>query len=235
MNKFLLIFLALIFGYGCVHVVRVDPVRSSLYSAGIGEKKSAFVGDPVFYHIDGLSLPGFVARTPYNNGEKEKYDNSLEPKIDIPTNSEWPVIGKDDNGDFLCTNSISRICLFITHDIENKYRAFAWTYCDRVMISSHVRSYALKVPTAAIFEKVDRIYQPGAGYFRRELLYNGKAGNTIKLSYREYKNDIARAAFTQDLIYDLTESKIIGFQDMHIEVLNATNTDINFIIRSLLH
>jgi hypothetical protein len=98
-----------------------------------------------------------------------------------------------------------------------------------------ISSYALEVPTAAIFEKVDRIYQPGPKYFKQELLYNGRAGNTIKLSYREYRYDIARAAFTQDLIYDLTESKIIGFRDMQIEILNATNTDINFIIRSLLH
>lgn len=232
MNKILLIFIVLIFDIGCMPVERVYPVRDQLYSAGIGEWKTSFVGDPIFYLINGESRPGFVAKEAYNNGKRTLRGVTLEPRIDIAINSEWIVIGKGNKDDFLCSNNQNQSCLFIKSAAPaNKYYAFAWEDCDTESMRTY---FDLEVPTGAIFEKVDRIFISGHGYSKRELLYNGKAGNTIKISYREYKDDLARPAFTQDLIYDLAESKIIGFQGMQIEVLNATNEYINFIIRSLL-
>ncbi|WP_298899938.1 hypothetical protein [uncultured Psychroserpens sp.] len=65
-------------------------------------------------------------------------------------------------------------------------------------------------------------------YFKQEFIYNGRVGNGLKFIYREYVEDYARPAFTQDLQYDLSESKIIGFRGLRIEVLNATNTEIKY-------
>lgn len=69
---------------------------------------------------------------------------------------------------------------------------------------------------------------PSKPYFEKSLLYNGKTGNTLKFSYREFSNDYARPAFTQELTYDLNESNVIGFQGMRIEVIKASNTDIEY-------
>jgi len=63
---------------------------------------------------------------------------------------------------------------------------------------------------------------------KQELVYNGKAGNTIKVSYREFSGNMARAAFTQDLVYDLSESKEISFRNIKIEVAEATNSYIRY-------
>jgi hypothetical protein len=71
----------------------------------------------------------------------------------------------------------------------------------------------------------------GKNSYREELIYNGKSKDTIRLSYREYKNDMARPAFYQDLTYDLSESREIAFRDLRIEVLEATNSAIKFIVK----
>ena len=58
--------------------------------------------------------------------------------------------------------------------------------------------------------------------FRQQIIYNGKVDNNIKFIYREFSNDMARAPFSQQMQYDLGESKIIGFKGARIEVVKAT-------------
>jgi hypothetical protein len=65
-------------------------------------------------------------------------------------------------------------------------------------------------------------------YFKQEFIYNGRVGDGLKFIYREYLNDYARPALTQDLQYDLSERKIIGFRGLRIEIINATNTEIEY-------
>lgn len=66
--------------------------------------------------------------------------------------------------------------------------------------------------------------------FKYVALYQGKSGNKIKISFREFKDDMARPAFTQDIEYELEKdgTSIIGFKGLRIEVLKATNTDITY-------
>lgn len=68
----------------------------------------------------------------------------------------------------------------------------------------------------------------GEGYYKQEFIYNGNVSNNIKFIYREYINDTARPAFTQELQYDLNESNIVGFKEMRIEIIKATNTGIEY-------
>lgn len=64
--------------------------------------------------------------------------------------------------------------------------------------------------------------------FRAQILYSGLSGNTIKTVYREFVEDLARPAFSQELQYNLDESKIISYKSVRIEILKATNTQIDF-------
>lgn len=68
--------------------------------------------------------------------------------------------------------------------------------------------------------------------FKQEFIFNGKVGSSLKFIYREYVNDMARPAFNQELQYDLNESNIIGFKGLRLEVVNATNTNIDYKILS---
>lgn len=69
---------------------------------------------------------------------------------------------------------------------------------------------------------------PKKEYFKQEFIYNGRVGNALKFIYREYIDDLARPAFIQDLQYDLSESKTIGFRGLRIEIIEATNTNIEY-------
>ncbi|GGY85425.1 hypothetical protein [Marinobacter zhanjiangensis] len=60
--------------------------------------------------------------------------------------------------------------------------------------------------------------------FRKELVYLGRSGDTIQLSYREFYNNMARPAFSNNIQYDLGDSDVIGFQGARFKVLSATNT-----------
>lgn len=66
--------------------------------------------------------------------------------------------------------------------------------------------------------------------FKYQALYQGKIGNTIKISFREFSHDMARPAFTQDIEYELESNKptIIGFKGLRIEVIKATNQNITY-------
>lgn len=68
--------------------------------------------------------------------------------------------------------------------------------------------------------------------FRRELLYTGRAGNQITLMYREFKGDMARPAFTQQLQYEASSNAIIGYQGARFRIISATNTEVTYEVQS---
>lgn len=78
------------------------------------------------------------------------------------------------------------------------------------------------------FESQDVSYNEDS--FKYEVLYQGKIANKIKISFREFNNDMVRPAFTQDIEYELESNKptIIGFKGLRIEVIKATNQNITY-------
>jgi hypothetical protein len=64
--------------------------------------------------------------------------------------------------------------------------------------------------------------------FRQQLIYQGRSGSSLKLSYREFTGDLARPAFSQDLTFDLSDGAVIGAKGARVEVLEATNTSIRY-------
>lgn len=75
--------------------------------------------------------------------------------------------------------------------------------------------------------------RPSADSKKMELLYQGFAGKTIKLSYREYVNDMARPAFFQDASYEIDGFPAeIAFKAARIKVLSAGNSGMSYIVLS---
>ena len=62
-------------------------------------------------------------------------------------------------------------------------------------------------------------------FVKQELLYSGKTGNIIEFAYREFRGGYAAPAFYQGVKYDLSESKVVTFQNYKIEVYTATNSE----------
>ncbi len=67
-----------------------------------------------------------------------------------------------------------------------------------------------------------------ANSFQQTLIYSGRVGDKINIGYREFSNDMARPAFNNDVEYDLSQSKTIGYKGAEVEVLEATNSSITY-------
>jgi hypothetical protein len=78
-------------------------------------------------------------------------------------------------------------------------------------------------------------YATGKATFRRELVYSGRAGNTLNILYREFANDMARPAFSQSLQYDIGTDPVIGYQGAKFKILSADNTGISYEVLSHLN
>lgn len=71
---------------------------------------------------------------------------------------------------------------------------------------------------------------------RHELLYSGLQGRTVHITYREYWTSasgvLTRPAFSQDLKYELGQDgkTIVTFKEVRIEVSEATNERIGFLV-----
>lgn len=77
------------------------------------------------------------------------------------------------------------------------------------------------------FERLKRPALTADG-FQQTLLYSGRIGNKINISYREFSNNMARPAFNNDVEYDLSESMVIGYKGAEIEIVEATNRLIKY-------
>ena len=63
---------------------------------------------------------------------------------------------------------------------------------------------------------------------RKVLLFKGFQGNTVKLSYREFAEDLARDSFTTDVEFDITSNKIIGYSSARIEIIDVSALEIKY-------
>ncbi|MGE6794439.1 MULTISPECIES: hypothetical protein [Psychrobacter] len=64
--------------------------------------------------------------------------------------------------------------------------------------------------------------------FQQTLLYNGKVGNKINIGYREFSGDSARSAFSNEVEYDLTDSRQIGYKGALLDIIEANNQLIEY-------
>lgn len=86
-----------------------------------------------------------------------------------------------------------------------------------------------KGDAAFSYQKKNVTYQNA---FQQILIYNGKVGNKINIGYKEFNNDFARPAFSNNVEYDLSESKVIRYKGAELEIIKATNQFIEYKVYS---
>ena len=62
----------------------------------------------------------------------------------------------------------------------------------------------------------------------QQLIYNGRVGESVKFLYREFKGDIARTPFQQNITYDLKIGEVIGFKGARFKILKADNVSLEY-------
>ncbi|RYG90511.1 MAG: hypothetical protein EON58_19175 [Alphaproteobacteria bacterium] len=75
---------------------------------------------------------------------------------------------------------------------------------------------------------VERLPIQSENSFQQTLIYSGRVGSKVNIGYREFSANVARPAFNNDVEYDLSESRTIGYRGAQIEIINATNEYIEY-------
>lgn len=71
-------------------------------------------------------------------------------------------------------------------------------------------------------------YHHSEANYKRQIIYTGRSGNTLHLEYREFLNDMARPAFSQELTFDVSVEKVVGYKSALFEVIDASNTSLTY-------
>lgn len=86
------------------------------------------------------------------------------------------------------------------------------------------------IPGANIIKK--KFFDLSQPNLKQQLIYNGRVGDYVKFLYRELsEGKYLRPPFTQEIQYDLNEGKTIGFRGARLEIIEATNREITYIVR----
>lgn len=211
-------------------ILETNKIDQSTYNIGqIQEKK---VGEAMITIMDAISFvsiyDGYKAVRSYQPPDVVS-SVSTAKIFPVTEDSEWILNGKTETGESLFYSDSFNPQTCLVSNTSNEF--YGISNCDLFFIIEWPEKIpGLLKPSAKIAKTK---YKEGS--LKQEFIYNGKSKDTIKLQYREYKDDLARMAFYQDLNYDLSESKVIGFRGMMIEVLEATNSGIKFIVKSKMN
>lgn len=89
-----------------------------------------------------------------------------------------------------------------------------------------------KVCTTKTEYKVTSQQATTADAFQQTLIYSGRIGDKVNLSYREFSGSIARPAFNNDVEYDINQSNVVGYKGARLEIFEATNELIKYKVLS---
>lgn len=209
---------------GCISVPTPTPIMTSatpVSSPDINEKYTAYIGDkmlsqgtqhnlPTIELKEGIEVSYLDVTYWINKGvvfEQYGFDRNTEYYESI---NEGNSIISDSNYDHMQSNKLSidkynKVCVITVNGAaicDDKYKKLKL-----------IRGFTPKFHT---------------NNFQQTLIYNGKIGNQLKIGYREFSGNTARAAFSNEVAYDLSESKFIGYKGALIEILNTTNQLIEY-------
>ena len=70
--------------------------------------------------------------------------------------------------------------------------------------------------------------------FKYELIYQGRDGNVARIAYREYTDNLARPAFSQELTYTLEAGAgtPVRFREVSLTIHQADNNQIVYTVQS---
>jgi len=211
---------------GTAELVDRKPLRKKSVSYMLGAEQERNAGETMVVEEDLIYYTATVARSSYQIPPQL---GSVYPEITagmefVPHARLW-------NGNTLFKSEGLR-----PRTLEGK--PVPWEYCVAVDKGGHaygdaacslgmVRRWG---PAPGVFLETRQVAKPGSS--RKELIYGGMSGNTIKGVYREFSGDMQAASFQQELAYDLSKSGTIRFREMEMEVRVATSNTIRFIVRS---
>jgi len=244
MNKFILLCAIVITFSGCkttgtkVHIDRSAAITSSekIYKElpELGEIITKTPGESLVSSFVVTKQPGIkLLETVQHDGKFNGFTNTY-----IVKSGTLPVMAENHNGKFYGgnnklrqivsvsnTNTLIRGGIFIPNSTTENHSLFL----DNTSVILEPLGKKVKYKPTEIVNIDD-------AHFKQELIYTGKSGDNINIEYREFKDNMIRASFSQNLTYDISKDQLIGFRGALFEVISATNSTIKYkVIKHLNH
>lgn len=145
------------------------------------------------------------------------------------TSGEFNKIGEDDRYDYYMTSPVEPTHGKIMRGLITSYP----DYSASIQIDKGTNKTCIISPVdltvcGDIKFEVAEINRTTKASFQQTLIYNGKIGDEVNFSYREFSGDLARPAFNSDVKYDLSKSKKVGYKGAVIEIIEADNLEIKY-------
>lgn len=210
MRKFVFITLVLLLFTGCA-TVKYNGATSNqkrISYPDVGQVVTAYVGDR-------LVEKGFVFEVAYL-----RVDQSIGGVLYTIPQGDYAQLGFDESNYYYSGVGVSSGVL-----------------ADPVKALSQSTSNSSDICVVSVYGgkscyqgQTKRAMRPGQSEdsFQQTLLYSGRIGDKINISYREFSNNMARDAFTNSVEYDLSASNTIGYKGALIEVIEADNQSIKY-------
>ena len=169
---------------------------------------------------------GAVMFTEYNYSEAEetRLVNAVSETFGLGARLQAPA-GTMLNG---ATVSGRRAYCTATPNFAYPFEDFSRSVCffdtdqdgllDEYWIAGTAETASRRVPAPAKYTVMQTTNNVGGG-FKKDLVYQGMQADTLRISYREYADDMARPAFAQDLTYNIEkgEPTIVVFQNVRMD------------------
>ncbi len=255
MKKLSALALLLVFA-GCAPTlpVRVVPDKVEVFdSYETGRITTAYVGEPiVHFRVNVYNYPGFEALRDFSI----PLDSGISPFAVMPMvekGSRWIALHKTIDGNFLCTRVKEPKQWWVEGAAGHRWKigllvnpsgeAIGSTRCvyrsDTAVIDkdtscgafTHDGGYIRDAVRLNEWPKSENFLVPvripvASAAFGMEIIYTGKSKKSVGFTYRQTgQKDL-------DLNYDMDISNIIGVKGIDIEIVEATNTHIRFIIKT---
>ena len=218
------------------------PVRGTFMSALIDTK-------PIVFPLNQVRTSE-VGEATYEQGEatvtRERKAKILAPvtanlelghSLKLATGAGGPLLTRSEGGEpalcfatsgvgqavtIMSASGVTIACLVDT-DKDGTFDYSMFATREKYFDLPHKVPYSVTVEEKAAERK---------GALRVDFIYQGFARGVLRFSYREFRDGLARPAFTQDLTYeaDSDGKAVIGFKGMRMQVLKATNQNVTYIV-----
>lgn len=199
-------------------VFNYKPVEQSYPVDGVGQIKTVSVGDALLEQKHGRIVITQAILIKPNSKIKDMDFNTLPEKYYTVKKS-----GEDDQNEYFRLDQPNNNIIIQISKTGKPTCLFFYSYGPYRFMCNKVENDSFKYERKELID--DAV---NSNNFQQTLIYNGKVGNVINIGYREFSDNTARAAFSNEANYDLNESKIIAYKGASIEIISANNQNITF-------
>ncbi|MBE0605857.1 MAG: hypothetical protein IH610_06145, partial [Deltaproteobacteria bacterium] len=192
------------------------------FKTEIPETKS--VGETMIERVYLQTHPGFVANEDFDIPKVSNLDASPPP---FPKGARWRCMQRISADEYVCSAITSNRSIALG---KQYYELAINTSGEIIGIFEKTFGNLIKFDDV-ISGKLLPIDVPNGKSYRQEWIYSGSSESIVKISYREYKNNIASPFFVEDLTYDIASSREIAVQDLRIEIMLVTEWTINYLVK----